>query len=258
MAELLKSIDLNGDVGEGFPTDREFIPLLTSANIACGAHAGDEKTMSEAVAIAQEHRIGIGAHPGFADRENFGRKEISLATSQITDLVLNQLIRLQKVCDEQQAEIRHLKLHGALYHLAARHQQIAESVVEAIKKFHSPITYIIGQAGTVFEKVVCQAGLVFVAEAFVDRAYDRKGKIIPRSEPGAIISDPQVSKQQAILMVTKQSVEPFGSKIESTERVSLRAQTLCLHGDHAGAVELAHQIRICLQAENVLLKPFGP
>ena len=256
MDDVPLSIDLNGDVGEGFETDAEFIPLLTSVNVACGAHAGDEASMHQAVSLANEYQIRIGAHPGFQDREHFGRREIILSKDEIIELILSQLNRLQSVCEDHQTEVSHLKLHGALYHQASTDEGVAMSVIEAIRQFQAPIEFVIGQPGTLFERLVKQAGLRFVAEAFVDRAYDQKGQLIPRSDPMAIIQNPEHAVRQAVRIVTEQSVLASNSASDTPRDVPLEAETLCLHGDHAGSIEFAKRVREALMAKNILIRAF--
>lgn len=249
-------IDLNGDVGEGFETDAEFIPLLTSANIACGAHAGDEASMHHAVSLAKEHQVRIGAHPGFADREHFGRREISLSKDEMVELLLNQLNRLQIVCKDHQTNIAHLKLHGALYHQASSDERVAMSVIEAIRQFQPPIQFVIGQPGTIFERLVRQADLRFISEAFIDRAYDQMGQLIPRSDPKGVIQNPELAVQQAVRVVMDQSVLASDLSTDYRIEVPVQAQTLCLHGDQSGAIKLAKQVRKALIAKNITIRAF--
>ena len=247
------TIDLNCDLGEGSGHDAELMPLITSVNIACGAHAGDPATMRATVALALAQGVAIGAHPGFADRKNFGRKEIVISPREAGELVLTQWQALAQVATAAGARVTHLKLHGALYILAARGQALAEGVVDAVRRIESrPI--LVCLAGSVLERLARGTGGVRVAaEVFADRTYQRDGALTPRTQPGALIEDPAVAVAQVLRMVREGVV-----RATDGSEVPIRAETLCLHGDGAQAVEFARRIRKELAAAGVVVRAFKP
>ena len=180
------SIDLNADVGEGFATDAELIPLVSSVNIACGGHAGDGKTMSATVALAFRHGVAIGAHPGFEDREHFGRRELSLSPSEAVKLVTRQTRLLQLVAEKQGATVGHVKLHGALYNMACADRGLATALAAAIMERsveESGPSVVFALAGSPFMDIGREMGLTMVGEAFADRLYMSDGTLTPRSMP---------------------------------------------------------------------------
>jgi 5-oxoprolinase (ATP-hydrolysing) subunit A len=239
-------------VGEGVGTDQELVPLVSSVNIACGGHAGDEATMRATIRLAQEHGAAIGAHPGFADRENFGRKEITMAPGETATLVTGQLARLQAVAAGLGARMGHVKLHGALYNMAARDPRLAAEVAAAIalhrdRSAGPPVLYAL--AGSVLVSEARRVGLTVVGEGFADRAYRGDGSLQPRSEPNALIEDPEEVATQALLIALGQPVSARdGSKI------AIDARTLCLHGDSPAAVRSARAIRECLESAGVAVR----
>jgi UPF0271 protein len=236
-----RTIDLNADVGEGCGFDAELVPLVSTVNIACGAHAGDEATMREAVALALRHGAAIGAHPGFADRENFGRREIPITPAEAAELVISQTRALQRVAAEAGARVGHVKLHGALYNMASRERVLANAVSEALaedaQRSGKPWV-LIALAGSVLASVARERGLTVMGEAFADRSYRGDGTLAPRSEAGAVIEDVGEAAAQALRIATEGSVLAGDGAV-----VTIDAATLCIHGDSAGAAELARVIR---------------
>lgn len=247
------SIDLNADVGEGVATDAELVPLVSSVNIACGGHAGDEATMRATIRLAQAHGAAIGAHPGFADRENFGRNEITMRQGEAAELVIGQVMRLQKVAADLGARVGHMKLHGALYNLAARDPRLAAEVAAAValhrdRSAGPPVLFAL--AGSVLVSEAKRVGLTVMGEGFADRTYRGDGSLQPRSEPGALIEDPDKAAAQALLMALGQPVGACdGSKI------TIDAGTLCVHGDSPAAVRSARAIRECLESAGIAVRP---
>jgi UPF0271 protein len=244
-----RTIDLNADVGEGCASDAELVPLVTSVNIACGAHAGDRETMGGAVALALRHGAAIGAHPGFADRENFGRKELSINPAAAAGLVIGQARMLQEVAAELGARVGHVKLHGALYNMAARDRALAEAIAAALaedaRRSGSP-WILFALAGSVLVSAGRERGLRVVGEAFADRTYRRDGTLTPRSEPGAVIGDEDAAATQALRIATHGTVvSADGSE------VAVDAGTICLHGDSPSAVEFARRIRRDLEEAGI-------
>jgi UPF0271 protein len=239
-------VDLNCDLGEGAGHDTELMPLITSANIACGAHAGDEATMGEMVVLAQKHGVALGAHPGFADRANFGRRELPVTPDEVHELVLNQVRKLQKM-----GPVRHVKPHGALYNMAARDLALARAVVDAIYEA-DPRLILFGLAGSHLIAVAEACGLPVVSEVFADRTYQEDGSLTPRSQPNALITDENAAVAQVLRMVRE-------GRVRATDGndVAIKADTVCLHGDGAHPVEFARRLRQALTAAGIEIKASG-
>ncbi|MEN9662401.1 MAG: hypothetical protein RL324_1350 [Verrucomicrobiota bacterium] len=240
---LSSSIDLNCDLGEGAGHDAEIMPFITSANIACGGHAGDEATMRATVALAKRHGVAIGAHPGFADRAHFGRSGEVPATAEISRLVGAQIAALQAV-----APVRHVKPHGLLYHLAARDRKIAAAVAIAVHAA-DPKLLLFVLAGSELAAAGRRCGLRVTEEAFADRSYQPDGSLTPRTQPGALLTNDSAAVAQVLSLVLRGSLRTA----DGTE-VKIKAGTLCLHGDRPGAAELARKIHHVLTAAGVTVK----
>jgi UPF0271 protein len=245
-------IDLNCDLGEGAGHDAELMPLITSANIACGAHAGDEATMRATIALAQRCGVAIGAHPGFADRENFGRRELPLTPAEIGELVLQQVQRLQELVIPFGAWMTHIKLHGALYNLVSRDEALAKVVVDAIRTTDkTPTLYVL--AGSTLARVARENGGVrVVSEVFADRTYQRDGSLTPRARLDALIHDEHAAVAQVLRMVREGVVRAT----DGTD-VPIVADTVCLHGDGPNPVGFARRLRAELAAADVEVKPIS-
>ena len=244
----MRSIDLNCDLGEGAGHDAELMPLITSANIACGAHAGDEATMRTTVDLAQRHGVAIGAHPGFADRENFGRVEQPLTGAEAVKLVLEQIGRLQSVAGEA---LRHVKLHGALYNQVARDVVLAAAVADGLAQQAKGLT-VFALAGSVFERCARERGLRVASEVFGDRTYQADGSLTPRNQPGALITDESAAVTQVLRMVRE-------GKVRATDGtdIAIQADTVCLHGDGPQAVVFARRLRRALSEAGIEVRPCG-
>jgi 5-oxoprolinase (ATP-hydrolysing) subunit A len=240
------SIDLNCDLGEGAGCDAGLMPLITSANIACGAHAGDEATMRATVVLAREHGVAVGAHPGFADRVNFGREERDLSACALHDLVSWQIEALREL-----GPLRHVKPHGALYNMAARDRAVAEVIAEAVYECDRNLV-LFGLAGGELVRAGQAKGLRVVNEVFADRTYQADGSLTPRSHSGALITDEAVAVMQVIRMVREGVVRAT----DGTE-VSVVADTVCLHGDSLHAVRFARRLGVELRAAGIALKEWG-
>ena len=239
-------IDLNADVGEGDPeTDRALLRLVTSANVACGVHAGDAHSMRATVALAIRNGVAIGAHPGFDDRDGFGRRPRRLTANEIRDLLLSQLGALDEIARAQGATLQHVKPHGALYNQAESEVPLADAIVAAIRAF-DPALRLVGRAGSAMEQAARAASHPFTAEAFADRRYRWDGTLLPRSESGAVLTDPEEVARQVRSLVTDGEV--FAS---DGARVAVSFETLCVHGDTPGAATLARRIRKELDALGV-------
>jgi 5-oxoprolinase (ATP-hydrolysing) subunit A len=250
------TIDLNADLGEGFGqyrlgADAALLPLLTSANVACGFHAGDPMTMRETVAAAASHGVAIGAHPGYPDLMGFGRRELGATPAEITAYVIYQIGALDAVCRAHGTRLRYVKAHGALYNRAATDRVAADAIAEAIR-LAGPSLMMLGLAGSQLIAAGEAAGLRTAAEAFADRAYVSDGTLVPRSVEGAVVHDVDAVVARALRMVTAGVV----TAIDGTD-VAIRADSLCVHGDTPGAVALVRALRTHLDHHGVRVAPFA-
>ncbi|MEY2586550.1 MAG: hypothetical protein RLY11_399 [Bacteroidota bacterium] len=239
------TIDLNCDMGEGMLTDAQIMPFISSANIACGGHAGDANTMQKTIQLALQHQVAIGAHPSYPDRENFGRKEINLPLDTIIEQVQMQIYTIKELAEREGAVLHHIKPHGALYNTAARDTQVAQAIVQAIKSV-APFCKVVGLPGSVFEEVCISEGLTFFAEGFADRTYTEEGKLTPRSEPNAMIHSPEAAVEQVIQMIERKQV-----KSTQGNWLNMPVKTICIHGDGANAVDFAKAIHSALKDKNI-------
>ena len=242
------AIDLNADLGEGMD-DAAIMPFLTSANIACAMHAGDPETMDQTVALALAHGLQIGAHPGYADRENFGRKPQRMSLSAIEALVLYQVSALEGIVRSRGGKLFYVKPHGALYNQAAEDLGLAGAIARGIQRL-DPGLVLVGLAGSSLIEAARSAGLRVAEEAFADRRYLANGKLSPRSRAGSVLEDPGEAAAQALLIAKNGVVIA-----EDASRISLRADTICLHGDTPGARSIASAIRQKLELEGVAIAP---
>ena len=243
----MKRVDLNCDLGEGAGHDAQLMPLITSANIACGAHAGDLETMIEAVELAVKNRVMIGAHPGYFDLENFGRVERTITPQEAGRLVLMQIEQLFEVAG---GKLRHVKLHGALYNQVSRDPHLAEGVVSDLARMW-PDLILYALAGSHLARAASARGLRVAEEAFADRTYQPDGLLTPRDQPNALIADAKTACAQVLQMVQRGSV-----RTTSGVEIPITAETICLHGDRPDAVEFAQQLREELAAAGVAVKAF--
>jgi UPF0271 protein len=241
----LKHVDLNSDVGESFGAwalgqDPVLFPHITSANVACGFHAGDPGVMRATVALAREHGVAVGAHPGFPDLSGFGRRDMRLSPREVEDLVVYQIGALAGVAAAQGVRLQHVKAHGALYNMAVTEFALAEAIARATASVDRSLV-LLGLPGSQLLTAGERAGLPTAAEAFADRAYRADGTLVPRTQPGAVIHDGDVVVQRVVAMVRDQAVVA-----EDGSRVPLRIDTICVHGDTPGAAQLAARIREAL------------
>lgn len=242
------SVDLNCDVGEGAGQDAALMPLITSANIACGAHAGDPATIRETIALARQHGVAIGAHPGFEDRAGFGRIERPLDANEAVRLVATQVARLAECAG---ADLRHVKLHGALYNQVSREPALAEAVAAELARAW-PRLAVFALAGSGFARAARATGLRVAEEVFADRRYEQDGSLTPRTRPEALITDEDAAVAQVLRLVRDGAVVATDGTM-----VPRRADTVCLHGDGAHSVAFARRLRIELAAAGVAVKAFG-
>ena len=243
----MTTVDLNADVGEGFD-DESLFSSLTSCNIACGAHAGDSRTMKAALEGARRRGVSCGAHPGYPDRENFGRVDVPLTLEEIGDTVAAQVAALQAAARPLGVRITHVKPHGALYHACSRRSDVARAVAQAVAK-RDREAVLVGFAGSVLLAEGARAGLRVAGEGFADRRYLADGNLAPRSLAGSVLEDPEDAARQALSIVRDETVlAPDGT------RLKIQAQTICLHGDTPGAAEIAAAVRRRLEEAGVELR----
>ncbi|HVS88944.1 MAG TPA: 5-oxoprolinase subunit PxpA [Candidatus Acidoferrum sp.] len=250
-------IDLNCDMGElpeaiADGTQESLMPSLTSVNVACGGHAGDEQTMKTTVEQALRWKLAIGAHPGYADRANFGRVELKLPAETIASSVFEQVRALAEIAAGCGARLAHVKPHGALYNQAVRDREIAEAIAEGVARW-SKYLVLVGLAGSPMLDVFRKAGFAVAAEAFVDRQYEADGTLRSRKFEDALIRDPAEAGRQALGIVERGVV----NACDGTE-VSVDAQTLCIHGDTPGAPEIAAAVARTLREAGVALCAISP
>jgi len=246
------SVDLNCDLGEGFPHDQSIMPLISSANIACGFHAGDRDTMRETVELAVNNKVAIGAHPSFPDKKNFGRTDLtgtSVLPGETGKIVEEQLVFMREICVEKNAVLHHVKLHGALYNRAAWDEEVSKYVCDAIVKF-DPAILLYGPAGSRMKEIAESFQLKFISEAFVDRGYADDGSLTPRAAQGAMITDQEESGKQALAIVNSGKLNALSGKT-----ISVAAETICIHGDAPGAASLAKYIHDLLIRNSIAIRP---
>jgi UPF0271 protein len=236
---MTNSIDLNADVGEGCGDDAALFALVTSANVACGAHAGDETTMRATIRAALAAGVAVGAHPSYPDRENFGRVAMQRAPAQVYGDVFAQLAALSRIAREEGAELTHVKPHGALYNVAARDAAVADAISAAVAD-SDPRLAVVGLAGGEQIASAGRYGLRAIREVFADRAYRPDGTLVPRTEPGALIDDADVAAAQALRLARDGTGE-----------------TICLHGDGPHALAFARRIRAALEAAGIAVRPIA-
>jgi 5-oxoprolinase (ATP-hydrolysing) subunit A len=241
-------LDFNCDLGEGCGNDAAIVPLVSSASIACGGHAGDAASMRATVALCLAHGVAVGAHPSFEDRENFGRRELSLSAVAIHDSVKRQVEALAAICTALGARMNHVKPHGALYNVAARDGQVADAIAAAVREV-DPSLILFGLSGSCLADAGRAQGLQVAHEVFAERRYDADGRLAPRGTPGAVIEDLDASLAQVRRLLRDGVVEA-----RDGSAVPLRADTLCLHGDRADAVDFARALRAALEFEGVSVR----
>ncbi|SCK39508.1 UPF0271 protein [Variovorax sp. HW608] len=238
-------IDLNADLGEGCDNDEALLGLVSSANIACGWHAGDASTMRQCVRWAIDKGVAIGAHPSFPDRENFGRSTMNLPPEEIVAGMLYQIGALAAIVKAEGGTLAHVKPHGALYNQAVKDPVLADAICEAVRRFDPRLRFF-GLAGSGMIAAAERAGLTPVEEVFADRGYQPDGSLVPRSQPGALIEEEERSLAQTLSLVRDHKVTAIDGSV-----VPVNAQTVCLHGDGAHALAFARRIRERLAAEGI-------
>lgn len=252
-------------MGEGMETDAAIFPFISSANIACGYHAGDEDTMRRTVERALRYDTAIGAHPSYPDRVNFGRIELldsapgkidrSLRYEELAGLLYEQLHRLQEICRESGTRLRHVKPHGAFYNRAARDPLVSDLICQAIAAF-DPSLLLYGLSGSEMKSGADRYGLSFVNEVFADRTYRADGSLTPRTDPNALIEDPELAVAQVVKMVCEGRIVVGGiGKAASLQEIPILAETICIHGDGSHAVGFAGRIHEVLLRNRITVRP---
>ncbi|MCM3225683.1 UPF0271 protein [Terribacillus saccharophilus] len=252
----MKTIDLNSDLGESFGAytignDHEVLKYISSANIACGFHAGDHNVMLETVKAAAELGVGIGAHPGFPDLAGFGRREMKLSPKEIYNLVVYQVGAIQGAAKACGTYVQHVKPHGALYNMASKDSAIAEAIATAVYAV-DPKLVLFGLAGSELVRAGEKAGLSVAQEVFADRTYQADGTLTPRSQANAMIHDVTVAVNRVIRMIQEGKV----TAVDGTD-IAIQADTICVHGDEPEALQFVQQLRERLQAEQITIQNFG-
>jgi 5-oxoprolinase (ATP-hydrolysing) subunit A len=246
----MPTIDLNCDMGEGFGNDAELMKYISSANVACGFHAGDAQTMRTTVQLALEHDVAIGAHPGYRDPENFGRNPINISSKEVFDIVVEQLEVMADICNELGAALHHVKPHGALYNQAAGDNELAAAIAEAVFNFDQGLI-LYGLSGSCLISAAETIGLRTASEVFADRTYQVDGSLTPRNRSNALITDRGVAVAQVLQMIRSGSVTAV-----SGQPVPIKADTVCIHGDGEHAVDFARSLRRTLEEFAIEVKPF--
>jgi len=234
--------DLNCDMGEGIGNDAWLIPYISSANIACGYHAGDAATMYSTIGLCLQYQVAVGAHPSFFDRENFGRQEMHVPAPDLYELVTQQLLVISDIAASLGTALHHVKPHGALYNMSARDPVMAKVIANAVKDFDSHLV-LFGLSGSHSIHEAKKIGLKTASEVFADRTYSDDGFLSPRSQPGALISDATTAVQQVLQIINEGTVTSVTGK-----KIPIVAETICIHGDGKQAVEFAKAIHKAISA----------
>ncbi|WP_283583225.1 LamB/YcsF family protein [Limosilactobacillus difficilis] len=245
------TVDLNSDLGESFGrytigNDEQVLPLITSANVACGFHAGDPSVMAKTVAIAQENQVAVGAHPGYPDLNGFGRRKMAMDPDDVTNMITYQVGALAAFTAGHR--LHHVKPHGALYNAAGKDLALAIAICKGIKRVDAQLP-IYGLSGSNLIKAAAEVGIPSRSEAFADRAYQADGSLVPRSQAGAVLTDPQEVAERAVRMIKDQAVTAI-----TGEKVALKVDSLCVHGDNAAALAIVKELRKTLKADSIALR----
>lgn len=249
-------ININCDLGEkskfhSIENDPELLNIVNSANIACGYHAGDEKTMEMVIQISKKNGVSLGAHPSFNDPENFGRKRMNLSSLEIKKLIFDQYEILQKIAQKYNENVTHIKPHGALNNMACEDLELATTLAVAIKEINKDIIYLV-PTGSQMEVAAKKNGLKIACEIFADRNYEDNGNLISRSKPNALITDPELAKNHVLSMVKNQAINCLSGK-----QIPCEIDSVCIHGDNESSLATAKSIRDNLVDNGLELKPLN-
>ncbi len=251
---LQHAIDMNADMGEGFGayrmgSDVELLKIISSANVACGFHAGDPEVMAQTCEAAAALGVSVGAHPGYPDLQGFGRRAMSLSASEIETTVAYQIGALQAIARRAGTRVAHVKAHGALYNTAERDHDVAAAIARAVRSVDESLI-LVAAAGSAMAEAADRLGLRFAGEGFPDRAYDDDGHLLPRTVRGSAIHDPALAAENARCMAVEGAVATVGGR-----KIKADIRTLCVHGDAPGAVSIASAVRAMLESEGVTVVP---
>ncbi len=238
-------IDINCDVGEGIGNESDLLPLISSCNIACGGHAGDIATMTKVVAIAEEYRVKVGAHPSYPDRENFGRLSMKMSSDDLITSIQQQLERLTSVLHKNDIKLHHIKPHGALYNDIAKNGVLAKTFLDAIRQYKEKV-FLYVPYGSKIASLAVQQNFAIKYEAFGDRNYNVDLSLVSRKVPNAVIEDPEKVLQHLLLIINKHQV-----KAQNSSMVALKADTFCIHGDTKSALQILMYLSVELPKYNI-------
>jgi len=242
------SIDINCDLGEGMPNDASIMPFISSANIACGFHAGDETTIRNTIRLAVKNHLAVGAHPGFADKENFGRVEILLPTHEYYALVMEQLVLFKEIAEQEGVVVHHVKPHGALYNLAVKNEMVATEIAKAVHDFDPSLIYY-ALSNSAMLRIAEHMGLKTASEVFADRTYQDDGTLTPRTQRNAMLTDSEMAAKQVLMMAKDKKVTTLNGK-----SFPVKADTICIHGDLPQAYSFAKAICKSLKENKIDVK----
>lgn len=245
------TIDLNCDLGEGAPLDSQIIPLISSANIACGFHAGDPVLMDDTAKRCIASGVAMGAHPGYPDRENFGRTNMDCTPQQVYDYMLYQLGALSAIAKTQRGRLQHVKPHGALYNMAGKDIVIAKAIAKAVYDFDSSLI-LLALSGSKMIDAAQEIGLSYACEVFADRAYEKDGSLRQRGLDGAMITDEEQAIARVVRMVKEGRVTAY-----TGEDITVRADSVCVHGDGEKALDFVKALNKAFEKNDIKVVPFG-
>lgn len=237
-------VDINCDVGEGIGNEAFLIPNISSCNIACGGHAGDEATMQTVVKLCKAHKVKAGAHPSFPDKENFGRKDMIMPHDALVSTIKTQIKNLEIILNEHEVPLYHIKPHGALYDMAAKNETVAKAIVEVMQEYKDIHLYV--PYNSVMERLAIKAGLSIIYEGFADRNYNENLRLVSRALPNAVIIDSNEMFEHVHRMITQKKVKTLNGL-----EVGIEAQTFCVHGDNPKAIELINALRANLNNSGI-------
>ncbi|MGN1203296.1 MAG: 5-oxoprolinase subunit PxpA [Eubacterium sp.] len=242
-------VDLNCDLGEGAKLDSEIIPLISSANVACGFHAGDSEIMDATVELCKTSNVSVGAHPGYPDKENFGRTNLDVTPKQVYDYTLYQLGALSAIAKAKGVKLRHVKPHGAMYNMAAKSKELSDAVVDAVSDFDSSLI-LLALSGSQMIISAKEKGIKYASEVFADRAYEADGTLRSRSLDGAMIEDENEAIQRVVRMIKEGKVKAY-----TGEDVELEAHSVCVHGDGIKALEFVKALNKAFNDNDIRVVP---
>ena len=249
-------ININCDLGEkskhhSNKHDKDLLKIVNSANIACGYHAGDEKTMNEVISISKENGVSIGAHPSFNDPENFGRNRMNLTSGEIRKLIIDQYEILQKIALKQNEIVSHIKPHGALNNMACEDIELATILAKVINDINKDLIYLV-PTGSRMEEAAKKLNMKIACEIFADRNYEDDGNLVSRKKPNALITDPEIAKKHVLSMVKNQAINCYSGK-----QIPCEIDSVCIHGDNQSSLATAKSIRENLISNGLILKPLN-